>query len=304
MTKMKKYVLLSLLLVAAAFSCTAKTRAQAIIDELNDPASEKVLVAVHRGDWRNNPENSLPALEDAIRMGADIVEIDLALTADSVLVVCHDRNVDRTASGSGMISDLTLDQIRSLRLYAGHRAVATELQMPTLREALELCKDRIVVNIDKGYQYYDLVQKLAEELGVTEQLLIKGGIDVEDVKKKFAAYDTNMMFMPILNPADDRGRGLLEQYTAPANLPPAIEVCWGAESPEVDAAMKRIADAGIRVWANTLWNSLCGGLSDDRAYYGDPADIYGRVLAKGVSVIQTDRPALLLSYLRSLGRHD
>lgn len=304
MTEMKKYILTALLLITAAAACIAKTRAQAIIDELNDPSSSRVLVAVHRGDWRNNPENSLPAIEDAIRMGADIVEIDLALTADSVLVVCHDRTVDRTATGSGLVSDLTLEQIRSLRLYAAHRGQATELLMPTLREALELCKDRIVVNIDKGYQYYHLVQKLSEELGMTEQLLIKGGIPSDDVREKFQAYDTNMMFMPIIHPDQEKGRMLLDQYTAQGSLPPAIEVCWGAESPEIDAAMKRIADAGVKVWANTLWNSLCGGLSDDRAYYGDPADVYGRILSKGVSVIQTDRPALLLSYLRSIGRHD
>lgn len=301
---MKKYILSALLFVAAAISCAAVTRAQAIIDEINDPSSSRVLVAVHRGDWRNNPENSLPAIEDAIRMGADIVEIDIALTADSVLVVCHDRNVDRTATGSGLISDLTLAQIKSLRLYCAHRGQATELQMPTLREALELCKDRIVVNIDKGYQYYDLVQRLSEELGMTGQLLIKGGIAADDVKGKFASYDTNMMFMPIIHPDQENGRVLLDQYTAQGNIPPAVEVCWGAESQEVDDAMKRIADAGSRVWANTLWNSLCGGLSDDRAYYGDPADIYGRILSKGVSIIQTDRPALLLGYLREIGRHD
>lgn len=46
--------------------------------------------------------------------------------------------------------------------------------MPTLKEALAVCKDRIVVNIDQGYQYYDLVMAITEELGVTEQILIKG----------------------------------------------------------------------------------------------------------------------------------
>ena len=157
-TKMKKYVLLSLLMtITAAITCQAKNRAQEIIDEIHNPESDKVLVAVHRGDWRNHPENSIPAIKSAIEMGADIVELDVALTADSVLVLCHDRTVDRTATGSGAVSDLTLEQIRSLRLYAGHRAQATELLMPTLREAMELCKDRIVINIDKGYEYYDPV---------------------------------------------------------------------------------------------------------------------------------------------------
>ena len=132
--------------------------------EIHNPASKKVLVACHRGDWRNWPENSLAAIESVIGMGADIVEIDLALTSDSVLVVCHDRTLNRTTTGKGLIAEIPYDSIQRCFLKSGH-GVATSHRMPTLREALELCKDRIVVNIDKGYQYYDLVQRLSEELG-------------------------------------------------------------------------------------------------------------------------------------------
>ena len=49
-------------------------------------------------------------------------------------------------------------------LRAGH-GVKTEIKMPTLKEALELCKDRIIVNIDKGYDYYDEIISLTDSLG-------------------------------------------------------------------------------------------------------------------------------------------
>lgn len=78
-------------------------------------------MASHRGDWRNYPENSLAAMNSAINMGVDIIELDLALTKDSVLVVCHDRTLDRTTTGKGKISDMPLDSIRTLRLKTGHR---------------------------------------------------------------------------------------------------------------------------------------------------------------------------------------
>lgn len=281
----------------------AQTRADSIIAEINNPASERVLVAVHRGDWRDNPENSLEAIESAIRMGADIVEIDLALTKDSVLVVCHDRTLDRTATGSGLVSDHTLAEIKQMRLRAGHQQ-PTGCVMPTLSEALKMCRDRIVVNIDKGYQYYPLVQELADSLGMTGQLLIKGGIASDDVKQKFATYSNNMMFMPIIHPMSEKGERLLDDYTTPGNLPPAIEVCWSEEKPEIITAMRRIKDAGIKVWANTLWPSLNGGLCDDAAYYGDADKIYGALIDRGVTMIQTDRPALLLAWLRSKGLHN
>ena len=69
----------------ASSESVSGTRAERVVSEIHDPASKKVLVASHRGDWRNYPENSLPAIRSAIEMGVDIVEIDLALTSDSVL---------------------------------------------------------------------------------------------------------------------------------------------------------------------------------------------------------------------------
>ena len=81
-------------------------RAAAIVAEIHNPRSKNVVVASHRGDWRNWPENSLAAIESVIGMGADIVEIDLALTSDSVLVVCHDRTLNRTTTGKGLILSL------------------------------------------------------------------------------------------------------------------------------------------------------------------------------------------------------
>ena len=141
-------------------------RAAAIVAEIHNPRSKNVVVASHRGDWRNYPENSIAAIESVIGMGVDIMELDLKLTKDSVLVLCHDRTIDRTTSGKGRVCDITYDSIRRCVLKTGH-GVKTTHRMPTLREALEVCKDRIVVNVDQGYEYYDLVLAVTEELGVT-----------------------------------------------------------------------------------------------------------------------------------------
>ena len=84
--------------------------------------------------------------------------------------------------------------------------------MPTLREALEVCKDRIVVNIDQGYEYYDLALAVTEELGVTDQVLIKGKRPAEVVAAKFAAYPHNMMYMPVIDILKPQGRELFGEY--------------------------------------------------------------------------------------------
>jgi len=279
------------------------SHAERVVSELHDPVSKKVLVACHRGDWRNYPENSLAAIESVIRMGADIVEIDLALTADSVLVVCHDRTLNRTTTGRGLIAEIPYDSIQRCFLKSGH-GVATAHRMPTLREALKLCKDRIVVNIDKGYQYYDLVQTLSEELGVTGQLLIKGKSPVADVAAKFARYEHNMMYMPIIDILKPKGQALFAEYLDTNTVPLAYEICWSEYTPEVEACMKKVLASGSKLWVNSLWPSLCGGLCDDAAFDGDPAVVYGKLVDMGATLIQTDRPELLISYLRSRGLHD
>ena len=305
---MKKLLILLSGLLLLQTSCSRPdsapaSRAEGIVAEIHNPSSRKVLVASHRGDWRNYPENSLAAIESVIGLGADIVEIDLALTSDSVLVVCHDRTLNRTTTGKGLIAEIPYDSIQRCFLKSGH-GVATSHRMPTLREALELCKDRIVVNIDKGYQYYDLVQRLSEELGVTGQLLIKGKSPVADVAAKFSRYEHNMMYMPIIDILKPKGQALFAEYREKGIVPLAYEICWDRPAPEVETCMREVVAGGSKLWVNSLWASLCGGLDDDRAFEGDPAAVYGKLVDMGATMIQTDRPELLISYLRSRGLHD
>jgi glycerophosphoryl diester phosphodiesterase len=305
---MKKLLILLLGLLLLQTSCSHSAsvpgnHADWVVSELHAPSSDKVLVACHRGDWRNWPENSLAAIESVIGMGADIVELDLALTSDSVLVVCHDRTLNRTTTGRGLIAEIPYDSVRRCFLKSGH-GVATAHRMPTLREALEVCKDRIVVNIDKGYQYYDLVQALSEELGVTGQLLIKGKSPVEDVAAKFARYEHNMMYMPIIDILKPKGQALFAEYRDKGITPLAYEVCWSEYTPEVEACMREVISGGSKLWVNSLWPTLNGGLCDDAAFEGDPAEVYGKLVDMGATMIQTDRPELLISYLRSRGLHD
>ena len=271
--------------------------------ELHDPTSKYVLVASHRGDWRNWPENSIPAIESVIRMGVDIMELDLKLTRDSVLVLCHDHTINRTTSGKGRVCDITYDSIQRCVLRTGHN-VKTSWRMPTLREALAVCKDRIVVNIDQGYEYYDLALAIAEELGVTDQLLIKGKRPAEVVAAKFAEYPHNMMYMPIIDILKPKGQALFAEYREKGIVPLAYEICWDRPAPEVETCMREVVAGGSKLWVNSLWASLCGGLDDDRAFDGDPAAVYGKLVDMGATMIQTDRPELLISYLRSRGLHD
>ena len=98
---------------------------------------------------------------------------------------------------------------------------------------------------------------------------------------------------------------LFREYVESGTAPMAFEVCWQKPGEELDYCVEEIRKMGSRIWVNTLWPSLCGGFgNDDDAALTDPAVVYGRHIQAGASMIQTDRPELLLNYLRSIGRHD
>jgi glycerophosphoryl diester phosphodiesterase len=157
MTDMKKN--LFLLLAAALMlvcSCAEQkpqyaNRAEKILAEINDPNSDYVVVISHRGDWRNYPENSIPAIESIIRMGVDMMELDVKMTKDSVLVLMHDQTINRMTNGKGLVKDFTYDSLMTFKLKRAHNVTTDSLRIPTLREALLCCKDRILVNVDHAY---------------------------------------------------------------------------------------------------------------------------------------------------------
>jgi glycerophosphoryl diester phosphodiesterase len=116
-------------------------------------AERKVLVHGHRGARAVLPENTIPAFEHAIRAGADVVELDLAVTKDNVLVVSHDPVVNTTiCSGphTGPIRQLTLAQIKELDCGAKQnpdypkQKPVPGTRIPTLDEALELGRGNTV----------------------------------------------------------------------------------------------------------------------------------------------------------------
>lgn len=297
--------------VLAFSSCVQQTqyatRVEKILAELNNPESDYILVVSHRGDWRNYPENSIPAIESLIRMGADMMELDVKMTSDSVLVLMHDKTVNRMTNGKGLVSSYTLDSLKSLKMRRAHNVTTDSTRVPTLREAFECCKDRILINVDHAQDYYKEVVQLAEELGMTGQVLMKGKKSIDQVTADMAPYKNNLLYMPIIDINKEKGQQLFYDYVNRGEVPLAFEVCWKENGADMEKCVEEIHKMGSKLWVNTFWPSVCGGLgNDDDAAIdaADPADVYGQYVEMGASLIQTDRPAMVIEYLRSIGRHD
>jgi glycerophosphoryl diester phosphodiesterase len=122
------------------------------------------IVVGHRGASASHPENTLPSFEGAIGAGADVVELDVRVTADGEAVVMHDLDVSVTTDGTGFVHELTLAQIKRLDASRGR---GEPVHVPTFREALELLSGRVGVNAEiknlPGEPAFDFPREAAVE---------------------------------------------------------------------------------------------------------------------------------------------
>jgi glycerophosphoryl diester phosphodiesterase len=104
-------------------------------------------LCAHRGASFSHPENSLSAFREAIRLGAHMIEFDVQMSKDSTLVIIHDKNVARTTDGSGLVADLTLNELKALDTGSWKNTMFAGEKIPTLTETLAIMPRNIWLNI-------------------------------------------------------------------------------------------------------------------------------------------------------------
>ena len=300
-----KFIILFACICALMASCTSQptpTRAEKIRTQLLTCDESSVIVVAHRADWRNFPENSLEAIQSSIEMGVDMLELDVQRTKDGVLILMHDQKLDRTTTGQGNIAETTWEEISKLNLK-DHKGEVTSYKVPKLEDALLLCKDRIMINLDKADRYFDEVFALLDKTGTGDLIVMKGGQPADKVREKFGKYLDKVIYMPIVTINDEASEQAINAFMEDMK-PVAFELCYSnAESP-VPAKLKTSLKGRTLLWYNTLWASLCAGHHDDLAVE-DPDGTYGFMIdSLGARILQTDRPQFMLEYLRSRNLHE
>ena len=116
---------------------------------------EKVEIIAHRGASGAAPENTLAAFERAIHDQADWIELDVQENADGVVIVAHDSDFMKVAQQSLRVWDATSEQLRDMDIGSWFDPKFSDQRVPTLRQALELAKDRIGVVIELKYYGHD-----------------------------------------------------------------------------------------------------------------------------------------------------
>jgi glycerophosphoryl diester phosphodiesterase len=151
----------------------------ALQGSVTDARSGRTLLAAHRGGALLWPENSLLAFRNAIALGADFLELDVHLSEDGEPIVIHDPTLDRTTTGTGPVRDLTLAELRRLRLKDRDGRVTDEA-VPALEEVLALAVPplRILLEIKadaRRARYPGIEEKLLASLdrrGIADRAIV------------------------------------------------------------------------------------------------------------------------------------
>ena len=129
-----------LLLIVAALGCAPDKRVA--------PDHRPVKIIAHRGVHKCVPENTLAAIRAAVKRKLDYVEMDVRTTADGHLVLMHDKTIDRTTTGSGPVNQLTLEQIRKVKVKTGKDSTCAGEKVPLLSEVLQYMRGKINAYVD------------------------------------------------------------------------------------------------------------------------------------------------------------
>lgn len=161
---------------------------------------DKIMIVAHRGCHTNQPENSVLSVLRAIENGVEMVELDVRTTKEGELILMHDVTVDRTTNGSGRVEDLTLEQLKALKLL-DESGRETDQGIPTLEGILNITRGKVYIDFDLKGATFNNVFRQVDMYGMTKQVLFYLTSKTEIVQATDRSQD--VVVMPILRSEED-----------------------------------------------------------------------------------------------------
>ncbi|MBX3240575.1 MAG: alpha/beta hydrolase fold domain-containing protein [Chitinophagaceae bacterium] len=246
------------------------------------PASKnKLVVIAHRGDHTKVPENTLAAFKNAIKSGADYVEVDVRASKDGYLVVHHDATVNRMTNGTGKVSELTWQELKNLKVTDKAKGSKKAYSIPLFSEVLALCKDKINIYLD--FKDADAAKAVREikDAGMEQQVAVY----INSIPQ-YREWRRQAPAIPLIISAIEEVKNkdqlafFLNQGT--------IEVLDNIYDKEMVATAN---EYGVSVWL-------------DVQHKGENADDWKKAIELGVQGLQTDNPKALVTYLKKNNLRD
>jgi len=226
------------------------------------PRHGGVYVVAHRGAHVGIPENTLAAYEAAIEMGVDFVEVDLRTTLDGHIVSIHNNDIDSyvTNGRSGIVSEMTLEQLKQLDIGSRIDPQWSGERIPTFEEILDLCKGRVGIYLDLKDASVDKVVSMVKEWDMTHRVLWYADFDELERVEQLCP---ECILMPDPGPEENLPE-LFRRFQ-----PAVVAAVWRYYSRSFAAKCHRagaiviVDESGPACWEDALaWNS--DGIQSDR----------------------------------------
>ena len=258
------------------------------------------LVCAHRGSSSGNiPGNTIPAFNAALMQGADMIELDVAVSADGRHYVFHPGMEKAYLKTRSFIRALPSGRIGKLRFY-NPDDTKTQYGIISLEEAFGFLRGKCYINVDKFWTDIPGISRVIRECGVEKQVVVKTEVSQKTLEK-VRKYASDFMFMPLVRGEDDITDRLSDSGVN----------CIGAEvlfeslddkccSPEYVAEMhKKGKILFVNAEVYDVKSVISAGLTDDLSLNEGPDKGWGRLADMGFDVIQSDWSGLLKNYLIS-----
>lgn len=269
-----------------------------INQKLNQRFQEQgILIAVHRGSFGGNIiENTIPAFQIALQQGGDMIEIDLAKSADGVIYLFHDGGEPRLLNESDNITTMDSSRIDGL-FYYNSLFCRTHTKLDRLEHILPRLKGDTLINIDRAWDFWPELLEMLDKHEMLDQLILKGPVSQETLDF-FDNCENKYMFMPIIYSVQE-----IDTVLSYSNINlVGMELIVRTDNDPLfqNEVIERLHQHNLFVWANAITldddTVLYGGLDDDTSIIQSPDLGWGKIIEKHIDVIQTDWPSLLSPY--------
>ncbi len=272
-------------------------------------AEKQVLICAHRGSWHGNViQNTTLAYKAAVMQGADIVETDTTVSSDGVVFSIHDGVEPRLFGWNRNSLHMDSGTLEGFYPLNALGEPSTHRVQP-LEEVLRcLCHDELL-NIDRSWRAGGQVLRLLDKYPyMRRQAILKAPMDQKKVLEQLAGHPVRYMFMPICYTLEDVEAAL--QFRDLNTVGVELIALTDRDELYSDEAIRYIHGKGLFCWVNSLTltdveprKALYGDLDDDISILEGPERGWGRLMDKGIDVIQTDWPDLVEKHrLRKLGK--
>jgi len=235
------------------------------------------MVSAHRGGryYKGYPENSIELFAFTSSQVEAIIECDVNMSKDSVLLLMHDRSLDRTTTGEGKVREKNWKEIRKLKLVDDFGNL-TDYRVPSLKETLKWAEDKVWLTLDvkRGVPYkmvIDLVQQMKAQ---SYAAIITYSFDA--AKEVYGLDSTLLISVGI---RDEESLGRYKQSEIPMDN---LIAFTGTREPD-PSIYKALHEEGVICMLGTLGNL-------DKQVQTKGEHLYKNFRKRGADILATDRP--------------